>query len=89
MNPAGLWEVSIGRIIVHRRELRSFETFAGTLLHELTHAHTSLDDVSRDFEEALTRLIGRLAATAAALPPNPIGALNPHFVTEPPIAGSN
>ena len=45
MNPAGLWEVSTGRIIVHRRELRSFETFAGTLLHELTHAHTSLDDV--------------------------------------------
>lgn len=67
MNPAGLWEESTGRIIVHRRELRSLEAFAGTLLHELTHARTGHEDVSRDFEEALTRLIGRLAAGALVL----------------------
>lgn len=64
MNPAGLWEPASGRVIVHRPQLRSLEAFAGTLLHELTHARTGHDDVSRDFEEALTDIIGRLAARA-------------------------
>lgn len=64
MNPAGLWEPATKRIIVHRPELRSVEAFAGTLLHELTHARSGYDDVSRDFEDALTSLIGALAAPA-------------------------
>jgi hypothetical protein len=64
MRPGGLWESDTGRVIVHRSQLRSIETFAGTLLHELTHARTGFNDVSRDFEEALTNVIGMLAARA-------------------------
>jgi hypothetical protein len=64
MKPAGFWEPTTGRVIVHRPELRSVEAFAGTFLHELTHACTGHVDVSRDFESALTDLIGRLVPRA-------------------------
>jgi len=56
----GLWEPGKKRIIVKRSELNSVESFAGTLLHELTHAKSGFPDVSRDFENALTEVIGRL-----------------------------
>ena len=62
MKPGGLWERTTGRVIVHRPQLRSVELFAAVLLHEVTHARTGYGDVSRDFESALTDLIGRLAA---------------------------
>src|SRR5262249_35627124 len=38
MHPAGLWEAATGRVIVHRPQLQTLDLFAGTLLHELTHA---------------------------------------------------
>jgi len=61
MNPAGLWERSSGRIIIHRQQLRTLERFAGTLLHELVHARWNQSDVSREFELSLTNTIGRIA----------------------------
>jgi hypothetical protein len=61
-NPAGLWEAATGRVIIHRGQLARLSDFAGTLLHELTHARTGFTDVSRDFELALTDLVGRLTA---------------------------
>ncbi len=64
MHPAGLWEPATGRVIIHRHQLRSLGAFAGTLLHELTHARSGYKDVSRDFELALTSTIGRVAVTA-------------------------
>ncbi len=64
MHPAGLWEPVQGRVIIHRPELRSLGAFAGTLLHELTHARSGHEDVSRDFELALTSTIGRVSVTA-------------------------
>ncbi len=64
MKPAGFWEPATGQVIVHRPALKSMERFGGTLLHELTHARTGYDDVSRDFESALTDLIGRLVHRA-------------------------
>lgn len=60
----GLWEAEKGRIIVKRSQLRSLESFAGTLLHELVHARTGYDDVSRDFEGALTTLLGTISSLA-------------------------
>jgi len=62
MHPAGLWDPANGWVIVHRPELRSVQDFAGTLLHELVHARTGSDDLSRDFELALTDLLGELAS---------------------------
>ncbi len=60
MNPTGLWEPATGRIIIHRRELRNVEAFGGTLLHELEHARSGAGDVTREFELALTEVMGRM-----------------------------
>jgi hypothetical protein len=61
---AGLWELANQRIIIKRSELRSVEAFAGTLLHELTHAYTGCDDVTREFENGLTVALGKTSARA-------------------------
>jgi len=58
----GLWETSERRIIVRRSELRSLAAFAGTLLHEVVHARSGFGDGTRAFEDALTDMIGQLAA---------------------------
>lgn len=60
-DPVGLWESDKRRIVIKRFQLRSLETFAGTLLHELTHARTGYDDVTREFEEALTTALGQVS----------------------------
>jgi hypothetical protein len=61
---AGLWEPGNRRIIIKRSELRSLEAFAGTLLHEITHARTGCDDVTREFENGLTVALGKTSARA-------------------------
>lgn len=60
----GLWESDEKRIIIKRSQLRSLEIFAGTLLHELTHARTGYDDVTREFEEELTVALGKASMHA-------------------------
>ncbi len=60
----GLWESAEQRIIIKRDQLRSLETYAGTLLHELTHALSDTDDETLEFEQELTSVIGKLAALA-------------------------
>lgn len=71
---AGLWDPSKGCIIIKRSELRSLESFAGTLLHEALHAKFFLSDVSRDFETHLTALCGKLAAVALSKSSSPFEA---------------
>jgi len=66
LHPAGLWEPSSGRVIIHRPVLRDLRSFAGTVLHEFTHAKSGHSDVSRDFELALTEVIGVLASSLVA-----------------------
>jgi hypothetical protein len=68
MHPAGLWEPATGRVIVHRPQLQDLASFAGTLLHEFVHARTSHEDVSREFESALTATIGTVAARSLREP---------------------
>ena len=58
----GLWEADKHRIIIKRSQLQSIQTFAGTLLHEMTHARTGYEDVTREFEEELTAALGRFSA---------------------------
>ena len=60
----GLWESDKRRIIIKRSQLRSLEAFAGTLLHEITHARTGYDDVTREFEEGLTSALGKVSTRA-------------------------
>lgn len=60
----GLWDDSTGQIIIKRSQLKSLEDYAGTLLHEIGHVKSGAPDVSRDFENELTSLIGTLASKA-------------------------
>ncbi|MGN6681430.1 MAG: hypothetical protein ACTHKL_26995, partial [Streptosporangiaceae bacterium] len=58
----GLWEAADGLIIVKRDQLSSTDRFAGTILHELSHALSGAPDVSLEFEQQLTNELGRVAA---------------------------
>ncbi len=58
----GLWDEATKSIIILRKQLGSLPSFAGTLLHEIAHAKTGYDDVSREFETALTEMLGKVAA---------------------------
>ena len=58
----GVWEEADGLIIVKRTQLRSPDAFAGTVLHELSHALSGAPDVSFAFEEQLTQELGRVVA---------------------------
>lgn len=58
----GLWDEASGSIIILRKQLESLPNFAGTLLHEIAHAKTGYVDVSREFESALTGMLGQIAA---------------------------
>ncbi|MFH0955316.1 MAG: ATP-binding protein [Candidatus Micrarchaeota archaeon] len=57
--PAGLWDYP--NIIIQRDQLKDLQTYAGVLLHEATHATSGTSDVSREFEDALTEIIGKIA----------------------------
>jgi hypothetical protein len=58
----GLWDPGSASIIILRSELKSLRAFAGTLLHEIAHAKSGYDDVTRDFENELTNMLGIVAA---------------------------
>ena len=60
--PSGLWESQDGRIIVKRTQLQSLANFAGTVLHELSHALSGAPDMSLEFEQQLTEELGGVAA---------------------------
>ena len=60
----GLWIPSEGSILIKRTQLSSLKRYAGTLLHECGHARSGAGDVSRDFENELTGLIGILVDKA-------------------------
>lgn len=67
----GLWDGSSNSIVIRRDQLSSVSSFAGTLLHEIVHARTGFDDVTRSFENALTDVIGQTAAAALTAAPKP------------------
>jgi len=58
----GLWEPAGGVIIIKRDQLSSKDRFAGTVLHELSHALSDAPDVSLEFEQQLTHELGHVAA---------------------------
>lgn len=60
----GLW--ARPNIIIKRTVLRSIVQYAGTLLHEVAHAQSGAEDVTRDFELSLTDFLGRAASHALA-----------------------
>jgi len=58
----GVWQESARRIIIKRIQLKSIEEYAGTLLHEVAHAISGTSDVTREFENELTRLLGIISS---------------------------
>ena len=60
--PLGLWTQEEGKIFIKRNQLSCITDYAGTLLHECAHAISDADDVPRDFENELTKIIGELAS---------------------------
>lgn len=61
---AGLWDPQSRSIVIRRDQLASLSNFAGTFLHEIVHAKTGFADVTREFETALTLLMGAAAEQA-------------------------
>ena len=59
----GLWEAAEERIVIKRTQLRSLRDYAGTLLHEIAHARSGTSDISREFEDQLTLLLGLMACS--------------------------
>lgn len=55
----GLWDFP--NIVIKRSQLASLSSYAGTLLHEVAHALSGRADISREFEDKLTELLGRIA----------------------------
>jgi hypothetical protein len=60
----GLWRPEDRTIIIKRNQLLRLDRYAGSLLHELTHASSNATDRTLEFEEALTRVLGTVAEVA-------------------------
>ena len=58
----GLWEAP--NIIIKRSQLSKLDSYAGTLLHEIAHALSGYSDISGEFEDKLTELLGQIAVKA-------------------------
>lgn len=56
----GCWDEKTNSIVLSRKTLKSLQDYSGTLIHELIHAKTGYDDVTRAFESELTETIGKL-----------------------------
>ena len=59
----GVWDQK-GAYNHQEDQLATVENYAGTLLHETTHAISGKGDVNRDFEKNLTQIIGIIASNA-------------------------
>lgn len=57
----GVCDHQADMIVIKRSQLKSPEQFLGTLVHEVIHYKTYASDCTREFENELTKTIGRLA----------------------------
>jgi hypothetical protein len=56
----GCWDNNSNYIVISRTTLVSISDYSGVLIHELIHAKTGCEDVTRAFESSLTSEIGKL-----------------------------
>jgi len=56
----GLWDPMESLVVIKRKQLTDLKSYAGTLIHECMHATSGAGDVNRDFERALTGIIGKI-----------------------------
>ncbi|MDX2249168.1 MAG: ATP-binding protein [Bacteroidia bacterium] len=62
----GCWDERTSSIVLSLKTLKSLQEYSGTLIHELIHAKTGYDDVTRAFESELTETIGKLCGNLLA-----------------------
>jgi hypothetical protein len=60
----GTWKTPERWIVIHRPVLQSLEDFGAVLLHELAHPRSGAADQTREFEKALTDMLGECAFAA-------------------------
>ena len=60
----GVWDPELDAIVVKRAKLKSARSYAATLLHEVAHATSGAVDATREFENVLTRYLGRTGSAA-------------------------
>jgi hypothetical protein len=60
----GVFDHGSRQIVIRRDQLGSLVSWAGTLLHEATHAESGAGDCTFAFEEALTHRLGAIAEAA-------------------------
>ena len=60
----GVWDPELGAIVIKRAKLKTARSYAATLLHEVAHATTGTFDVTREFENVLTRYLGKTSTAA-------------------------
>jgi len=60
----GCWDDKTKSIVIHKKLLKSLSDFSGILVHEIIHAKTGDDDVTREFESELTDAIGIMCEAA-------------------------
>jgi hypothetical protein len=65
----GVWDQTLGSIVIKRAQLASLRQYAATLLHEAAHATTGASDVTREFESVLTGYLGKTANRALTARP--------------------
>ncbi len=58
---SGLWEPLEQIIIIKRNQLKDLKSYSGTLLHEISHVKSGESDVSIEFENELTKVIGKIS----------------------------
>ncbi len=60
----GVWDPDLDAIVIKRANLKAETSYAAILLHELAHATTGAHDVTREFENVLTRYLGQTSTVA-------------------------
>lgn len=56
----GCWDEKSHLIVIDQKNLKTISDYSGILIHELVHAKTGHDDVTRSFENGLTNAIGHI-----------------------------
>ena len=58
----GLWDELDSSMILERSTLKNTEKYSGTLIHETGHCISRSEDITKEFESELTRIIGILVS---------------------------
>lgn len=57
----GVWDPKLQKIVLKRSILQNMSDACGVAVHEMIHATTGTNDLTRDFENELTGVIGKLS----------------------------